>query len=319
VDTTPLSAQAQAALSQAALPIGAYPVSDTSNNSGTKSNQHSLETNNVSLRIYQTPVQHLPEDLYVPPQAFAIWLEQFAGPLDFLLYLVKKNNVDLTQMPILPITEQYLAYISELNTEHFELAGDYLLMASTLIAIKTELLLPKPEKPTDERDPKAELIERLEEYAQIKAASQRLDNLVRLERDVFLAMVSMPSPDVMQAELPNYSPTLLIDSLFKMQLQPDYQMHTIKVDAVPLADRIASISRQLSTDGARSFYELLDKSQGKIGVVVSFVAVLELIKRQLIGVVMTDTDSNVSPKTTTDGNQLATDSQLEQLTLQWLV
>ncbi len=319
MDTTPLSAQAQAALSQAALPIGAYPVSDTSNNSGTKSNQHSLETNNVSLRIYQTPVQHLPEDLYVPPQAFAIWLEQFAGPLDFLLYLVKKNNVDLTQMPILPITEQYLAYISELNTEHFELAGDYLLMASTLIAIKTELLLPKPEKPTDERDPKAELIERLEEYAQIKAASQRLDNLVRLERDVFLAMVSMPSPDVMQAELPNYSPTLLIDSLFKMQLQPDYQMHTIKVDAVPLADRIASISRQLSTDGARSFYELLDKSQGKIGVVVSFVAVLELIKRQLIGVVMTDTDSNVSPKTTTDGNQLATDSQLEQLTLQWLV
>lgn len=319
MDTTPLSAQAQAALSQAALPIGAYPVSDTSNNSGTKSNQHSLETNNVSLRIYQTPVQHLPEDLYVPPQAFAIWLEQFAGPLDFLLYLVKKNNVDLTQMPILPITEQYLAYISELNTEHFELAGDYLLMASTLIAIKTELLLPKPEKPTDERDPKAELIERLEEYAQIKAASQRLDNLVRLERDVFLAMVSMPSQDVMQAELPSYSPTLLIDSLFKMQLQPDYQMHTIKVDAVPLADRIASISRQLSTDGARSFYELLDKSQGKIGVVVSFVAVLELIKRQLIGVVMTDTDSNVSPATTTDGNQLATDSQLEQLTLQWLV
>ncbi|WP_198334373.1 segregation and condensation protein A [Psychrobacter namhaensis] len=273
----------------------------------------------MSLRIYQTPVQHLPEDLYVPPQAFAIWLEQFAGPLDFLLYLVKKNNVDLTQMPILPITEQYLAYISELNTEHFELAGDYLLMASTLIAIKTELLLPKPEKPTDERDPKAELIERLEEYAQIKAASQRLDNLVRLERDVFLAMVSMPSQDVMQAELPSYSPTLLIDSLFKMQLQPDYQMHTIKVDAVPLADRIASISRQLSTDGARSFYELLDKSQGKIGVVVSFVAVLELIKRQLIGVVMTDTDSNVSPATTTDGNQLATGSQLEQLTLQWLV
>ncbi len=87
----------------------------------------------MSLRIYQTPVQQLPEDLYVPPQAFAIWLEQFAGPLDFLLYLVKKNNVDLTQMPILPITEQYLAYISELDTDHFELAGDYLLMASTLI------------------------------------------------------------------------------------------------------------------------------------------------------------------------------------------
>ncbi len=272
--------------------------------------------NDMSLRIYQTPVQHLPEDLYVPPQAFAIWLEQFAGPLDFLLYLVKKNNVDLTQMPILPITEQYLAYISELDTDHFELAGDYLLMASTLIAIKTELLLPKPETPSDERDPKAELIERLEEYAQIKVASQRLDNLVRLERDVFLAMVSMPSQDIMNAERPNYSPNLLIDSLFKMQLQPDYQMHTIKVDAVPLADRIASISRQLSMNGARSFYGLLDKTQGKIGVVVSFVAVLELMKRQLVGVINADLESH--PNDTATGNESAEDSHLGSLTLQWL-
>ena len=280
--------------------------------------ESSAEIHDMSLRIYQTPVQHLPEDLYVPPQAFAIWLEQFAGPLDFLLYLVKKNNVDLTQMPILPITEQYLAYISELDTEHFELAGDYLLMASTLIAIKTELLLPKPETPTDERDPKAELIERLEEYAQVKAASQRLDNLIRLERDVFLAMVSMPSQDIMNAELPSYSPTLLIDSLFKMQLQPDYQMHSIKVDAVPLADRIASISRQLSMDGARSFYELLDKTQGKIGVVVSFVAVLELIKRQLIGVVANNTDSRVNTANNADSSLPTHNDLLGKLTLEWL-
>ncbi|ABE75528.1 segregation and condensation protein A [Psychrobacter cryohalolentis] len=280
--------------------------------------ESSAEIHDMSLRIYQTPIQHLPEDLYVPPQAFAIWLEQFAGPLDFLLYLVKKNNVDLTRMPILPITEQYLAYISELDTNHFELAGDYLLMASTLIAIKTELLLPKPEKPTDERDPKAELIERLEEYAQVKAASQRLDNLIRLERDVFLAMVSMPSQDIMNAELPSYSPTLLIDSLFKMQLQPDYQMHSIKVDAVPLADRIASISRQLSMDGARSFYELLDKTQGKIGVVVSFVAVLELIKRQLIGVVANSTDNHVNTANNADISLPTHNDLLGKLTLEWL-
>ena len=300
----------QAALPKAALLLTVPQASDSLD---TKRAQDGSFINDMSLRIYQTSVQHLPEDLYVPPQAFAIWLEQFAGPLDFLLYLVKKNNVDLTQMPILPITEQYLAYISELDTEHFELAGDYLLMASTLIAIKTELLLPKPETPSDERDPKAELIERLEEYAQIKVASQRLDNLVRLERDVFLAMVSMPGQDVMNAELPSYSPNLLIDSLFKMQLQPDYQMHTIKVDAVPLADRIASISRQLSTDGERSFYELLDKTQGKIGVVVSFVAILELIKRQLVGIVNTDLKSHP----TTDNND-AEDSHIKPLTLQWL-
>ena len=269
--------------------------------------QASTDTINAALRIYQTPVANLPEDLYVPPGAFAIWLEQFAGPLDFLLYLVKKNNVDLTQMDILPITEQYLAYISELDSDHFELAGDYLLMASTLIAIKTELLLPKPQTPTDDRDPKAELIERLEAYAQIKEASLRLDSLVRLERDVFLAMVSLPSTDVMQAELPCYSPTLLIDSLFKMQLQPDYQMHNIKVDAVPLSDRIASISRQLSTGSARSFYQLLDKSQGRIGAVVSFVAVLELMKRQLVGVVSSDVEADKEA------------SQINSLTLQWLL
>ena len=299
----------------AALPKAAFSVSLHKNAKFMDNNgKHRISIDNdMALRIYQTPVQHLPEDLYVPPQAFAIWLEQFAGPLDFLLYLVKKNNVDLTQMPILPITEQYLAYISELDTEHFELAGDYLLMASTLIAIKTELLLPRPETPSDERDPKAELIERLEEYAQIKVASQRLDNLVRLERDVFLALVSVPSQDVMNTELPNYSPNLLIDSLFKMQLQPDYQMHNIKVDAVPLSDRIASISRQLSTDGARSFYELLDKSQGKIGVVVSFVAVLELMKRQLVGVV--NNHSELQPAA---DNQSAVDRHIGQLTLQWL-
>lgn len=299
----------------ATLPKAAFSVSLHKNAKFMDNNgKHRISINNdMALRIYQTPVQHLPEDLYVPPQAFAIWLEQFAGPLDFLLYLVKKNNVDLTQMPILPITEQYLAYISELDTEHFELAGDYLLMASTLIAIKTELLLPSPETPSDERDPKAELIERLEEYAQIKVASQRLDNLVRLERDVFLALVSVPSQDVMNAELPNYSPNLLIDSLFKMQLQPDYQMHNIKVDAVPLSDRIASISRQLSTDGARSFYELLDRSQGKIGVVVSFVAVLELMKRQLVGVV--NNHSELQPAA---DNQSAVDRHIGQLTLQWL-
>ena len=308
----------QTAVSQAVLSIDADQMSESLTSHDATSATDRSTIRDTSLRIYQTPVQHLPEDLYVPPQAFAIWLEQFAGPLDFLLYLVKKNNVDLTQMPILPITEQYLAYISELDTEHFELAGDYLLMASTLIAIKTELLLPKPETPSDERDPKAELIERLEEYAQVKAASQRLDNLIRLERDVFLAMVSMPSQDIMNAELPSYSPTLLIDSLFKMQLQPDYQMHSIKVDAVPLADRIASISRQLSMDGARSFYELLDKAQGKIGVVVSFVAVLELIKRQLIGVVANSTDSRVNTANNADSSLPTHSDLLGKLTLEWL-
>lgn len=270
---------------------------------------NSLEQLALNLRIFDTPIESLPEDLYIPPQAFSIWLEQFEGPLDFLLYLVKKNNFDLTETAILPITEQYLAYINSLDEDHFELAGDYLLMASTLIAIKSELLLPLPDIEEHERNPKAELIRRLEEYAQIKEASKRLDNLIRLERDVFLALASMPNPDVMAKELPNYSPNILVESLLKMQLKPDYQMHTVAVDSVPLPDRIASITRQLSERGEGKFYELLDKSQGKIGVVVSFVAVLELIKRQLIG--FSDFDNARE-------QGLATDFEVDSLTLQWL-
>ncbi|WP_169393152.1 MULTISPECIES: ScpA family protein [Psychrobacter] len=239
----------------------------------------------LALRIYQTPINKLPEDLYIPPQAFAIWLEQFEGPLDFLLYLVKKNNMDVTTMAILPITEQYLAYINKLDSSHFELAGDYLLMASTLIAIKTALLLPKPQVANDDVDPKAELIERLEAYAQIKTVSARLDNSARLDRDVFLALASPPNQESINACLPKFSPDLLTASLLLMQQRPDYQLHSVKVDAVPLAERIVSISRQLQHAGSKSFFELLDKSQGSLGVVVSFVAVLELIKRQAVALI----------------------------------
>lgn len=235
-----------------------------------------------TVRLYDVPVQALPDDLYIPPKAFAIWLEQFEGPLDFLLYLVKKNNFDITTTAILPITEQYLTYISELRASHFELAGDYLLMAGTLIAIKSELLLPRTSLPTEEISPTKALIQRLEEYAQIKAASLRLDGLIRLERDVFLAYASLPSDEAMAKQIPPYPKTLLTDSLIKMQLRPDYQMHHIKKDSVPLGERIKSISQTLSHLGFAKFYEILDKSQGRLGVVVSFVAVLELAKQQVI-------------------------------------
>lgn len=237
-----------------------------------------------TIRIFDTPVESLPDDLYIPPQAFAIWLEQFAGPLDFLLYLVKKNNFDLTETAILPITEQYLSYIKDLDEEYFELAGDYLLMASTLLVIKSELLLPQaPKHIDDEHSPKAKLIRKLEAYAQIKEASKRLDSLIRLERDVFLAFVSLPSPHAMTALPTTFSPDILVNSLVAMQLKPDYQMHTVKTDPVPLAERLTSISRILSEKGHGTFSELLDKSQGKIGVVVSFVAILELMKRGFVG------------------------------------
>ena len=277
----------------------------------------------IGVRIYSTAVKAMPDDLYIPPQAFAIWLEQFEGPLDFLLYLVKKNNFDITGTAILPITEQYLSYINELDADHFELAGDYMLMASTLIALKTQLLLPTPESVVDNevRDPKAELIARLQEYAQIKTASKRLDSLIRLERDVFDALASLPDSDVMAAELPSYNANILVESLLNMQLKPDYQMHNIKVDLVPLSQRIASISRLLSEAGTLPFTALLDKQQGRLGIVVSFVAVLELIKRQLIGIEPSNQTLPVKTEDRLDDSAFDTTLEpieLSELTLSWV-
>lgn len=249
----------------------------------------------LSIRLYDTPIMALPDDLYIPPEAFAVWLEQFEGPLDFLLYLVKKNNFDISTTAILPITEQYLSYINELDENHFELAGDYLLMASTLIAIKSELLLPSPKAVHDsEQNPTKKFIQRLEDYAQIKSAAQRIDELLRLERDVFLAWASLPDVDEMAKQIPPYPATILVDSLLKMQMKPDYQMHHIKADSVPLSDRMASISCILASSGQGRFYQVLDKSQGRLGVVVSFVAVLELAKQRLIEFKIVGDDAQIA-------------------------
>lgn len=236
----------------------------------------------IRVRLYDTPVESLPEDLYIPPSAFAVWLEQFEGPLDFLLYLVKKNNFDIESIALLPIIEQYLVYIRELDESRFELAGDYLLMASALIAIKSELLLPDPPSAMDDETPslRKKLMRRLEEYAQIKAAAARVDTLLRLERDVFVAMASLPDPKALQEQAPPLDAHALWLAFLRLQNKPEKPTHHIDADVVPLAERMASIARLLSDCKQRSFFEVLDKSQGKLGVVVSFVATLELAKRR---------------------------------------
>lgn len=280
--------------------------------------QTGQNNHDTGVRIFDTPVVSLPDDLYIPPHAFAVWLEQFAGPLDFLLYLVKKNNFDLADTAILPITEQYLSYIRELDDSYFELAGDYLLMASTLIAIKSELLLPQSKPSSDEDNPKARLIRRLEEYAQIKEASIRLDGLIRFERDVFVAFTSLPSVEAMQAHRPKFSADILVNSLVAMQIKPDYQMHHIKTDPVPLSERIAKISRILSKQGGATFHELLDKTQGRVGVVVSFVAVLELMKRGLIGFADDGVDVDLDMTKNLPQHSVGPDDDIGGQMLYWL-
>lgn len=256
------------------------------------------------IRLYQTPVQSLPEDLYIPPAAFAIWLEQFEGPLDFLLYLVKKNNFDITSTALLPITAQYLDYIKELDDAYFELAGDYLLMASTLIAIKSELLLPAPSPVPDDISPTKALLDRLTHYAQIKHVSERLDSLLRLERDVFLAYASLPDDDSLAQAAADlrapYPADWLAKSLRAMQMRPDYQLHThhIRADRVRLAERMRSIRQFMRSQQRAPFWQVLDKRQGRLGVVVSFVAVLELAKQHLIDFIIDEDSATPSDQLT---------------------
>lgn len=243
-------------------------------------------------RLYDQEITELPEDLYIPPEAFAVWIEQFEGPLDFLLYLVRKNGLDLTEMAILPITEQYLQYISRLEAQHFELAGDYLLMAATLIDIKTRLMLPKPKAIEDEEDPTKNLLERLAIYAQIKEASARIDQLIRLERDVHQAIVSLPESKLLQTEPAMSDETYEVDLLQKammgIALRPRLIQHEIHADVVPLSERITEVSLKLQKFQFCRFSELIEQSQGRVGVVVSFVAVLELLKQRLIQITSRD-------------------------------
>lgn len=239
-------------------------------------------------RLYDQEITELPEDLYIPPEAFAVWIEQFEGPLDFLLYLVRKNGLDLTEMAILPITEQYLQYIDHLEAQHFELAGDYLLMAATLIDIKTRLMLPKPKAIEDEDDPTKNLLERLAIYAQIKEASARIDQLIRLERDVHEAIVSLPETIEPVISDETYEVDLLQKAMMGIALRPRLIQHEIHADVVPLSERITEVSLKLQKFKFCRFNELIEPSQGRVGVVVSFVAILELLKQRLIQITSRD-------------------------------
>lgn len=245
-------------------------------------------TEEFKARLYDQEITELPEDLYIPPEAFAVWIEQFEGPLDFLLYLVRKNGLDLTEMAILPITEQYLEYIGHLDSHHFELAGDYLLMAATLIDIKTRLMLPKPKAIEDEEDPTKNLLERLQIYAQIKEATVRIDKLIRLERDVHLAIVSLPDDSEPVVAEDSYDVALLQKAMMGIALRPRIIQHEIDADVVPLSERITDVSLKLQKFQFCRFLELIEPSQGRVGVVVSFVAVLELLKQRLIQITSRD-------------------------------
>ena len=235
-------------------------------------------------RLYGEPLATLPLDLYIPPDALEVLLEAFEGPLDLLLYLIRKASIDILDIPMAQLTTQYLAYVDEMRNRNLDLAADYLLMAATLLDIKSRMLLPRPpraQEDEDAGDPRAELVRRLLEYEQIKLAAARLDAMPRIGRDAELISVLMTEQVV--ERLPEVSLHDLQAAWLRLvQRARHHRHHQIAREALSVRGRMSEILRLL--DGPRFvvFDALFDASQGVPMLVVSFLAVLELVKERLV-------------------------------------
>jgi segregation and condensation protein A len=225
-------------------------------------------------RLYGEPLLELPKDLYIPPHALEVFLEAFEGPLDLLLYLIRKSNIDILDIPMAPLTAQYLEYVEAMRASNLELAADYLLMAAMLLEIKSRMLLPRPvpETQTEEGDPRAELVRRLLEYEQMKQAAARLDALPRAERDFEWVSVLVSEKVVQLAWL---------KIMRKARLN---QHHRIQREELSVREHMSAILRKLSDGAFVVFDTLFDPRLGPAGVVVSFLALLELVKEKLVQV-----------------------------------
>jgi segregation and condensation protein A len=235
------------------------------------------------------PVTTLPQDLYIPPYALQVFLEAFEGPLDLLLYLIRRQNIDVLDIPIAEITKQYVKYIEVMKELQLELAGEYLLMAAMLAEIKSRMLLPRPETEEEsEADPRAELVRRLQEYERFKKAAEDISDLPRLERDVFVASADAPErkvttkmPDVTMKEL------LLAfhDVLQRAEMFSNLQLHR---EPLSVRQRMSEILTRIKANDFTGFADLFDPEEGRMGVAVTFIAVLELLRESVIEVVQSE-------------------------------
>ena len=236
-----------------------------------------------------TPFNQLPDDLYIPPDALEVFLDLFEGPLDLLLYLIRRQNLDIVNIPIAQITQQYIAYIQLMGAMNLELAAEYLVMAALLAEIKSRMLLPRQSVQEDEEeDPRATLIRRLQEYEAIKIAAEELDLLPRVERDIFEIEVDI-SPLSVEQQLPDIR---LKDMLLAFQdvLKRVDQLshHQITKEALSVRERMATILANLKGENSLFFSQLFIRKEGRQGVVVSFLAILELGKEGLIEIIQSE-------------------------------
>ncbi|MEK6747733.1 MAG: ScpA family protein [Pseudomonadota bacterium] len=238
--------------------------------------------------VLGTPYLNLPRDLYIPPDALEVFLDTFEGPLDLLLYLIKRQNLEILDIPIAEITRQYMDYVELMKEIRLELAAEYLVMAAMLAEIKSRMLLPRPPIDEEETDPRADLVRRLQEYERFKLAAVELDQIPRVGRDIHLIAVAEPERKVVKLHPEVELRELLLafkDVLKRAEL---YTHHQVKMEPLSVRERMTNVMATLRTDQFADFVTLFSEHEGRRGVVVTFLAVLELIKERLIELVQNE-------------------------------
>jgi segregation and condensation protein A len=235
------------------------------------------------------PVLQMPQDLYIPPDALEVILEAFEGPLDLLLYLIRRQNLDILDIPIAEITRQYIDYIDLMQDMRLELAAEYLVMAAILAEIKSRLLLPRPPQAESvEGDPRAELVRRLQEYERFKKAAADIEAMPRLERDFSVANAFVPDKNVIQLPPPVELRELLLalkDVLKRAELTG---RHAIQREALSVRNRMSDVLTALGDGGFHPFEQLFNVEEGRPGIIVTFLALLELAKEHLIEIMQSE-------------------------------
>ena len=246
------------------------------------------------------PITEVPHDLYIPPDALEIILEAFEGPLDLLLYLIRRQNLDILDIPITEITRQYIEYIEMLQDMQFELAAEYLVMAAILAEIKSRMLLPRPASDDDEElDPRAELVRRLQEYERFKQAAEDLQEHPQVGRDVFLTVVEVPDKHIDRPP-PEVDLKEVLLALRDVMHRADlFSSHHVSREPLSLRERMSRVLETVNAENFIEFTRLFELSEGRQGVVVTFMAVLELLKQHLIEIIQSDAFAPIHVKART--------------------
>ncbi len=241
------------------------------------------------VMVYGEAMTEMPVDLYIPPDALEVFLEAFEGPLDLLLYLIRKQNVDILDIPVAEITRQYMGYVELMKTVRLELAAEYLVMAAMLAEIKSRMLLPRSaEVEQEEDDPRAELIRRLQEYERFKAAAEGIDGLSRVGREVIVPRLEAPQAKARKL-LPDVALEEVLMSMAEVLRRGDmFESHQVSREALSTRERMSDVLERLKDGGFVPFVELFTAEEGKLGVVVTFMAILELVKESLVELVQNE-------------------------------